>query len=405
SKALLAALLSALLLGVLTSSALAGVGSWSTTGPQGATIRTIAFDPSNPSRAWVGVGTRAAQSSGLLFKSLDGGLTWSAASSGLPDVSIEAIAFDPASPSTVWIGTDGEGIFRSTDGGATWAARSGGLDVPFVRDIAIDPTAASTLYAGTDQGVYKSTDAGASWQVVGDGLMLELVINDVAVNPITPAIVYAATAEGIYRSANAGVSWTVMANTDPKNMLSVAIDPVTPTTLYATDDEGNAWRIKQGASWATRNNGLGTNPGANFVALDPSNPSIAWLGESGGVFKATDAAGTLTWAAASTGLPVGTNVGTLAVRAGSQVLIGGDTFGDGLYRTANAGVSWARSNTGLVASDVGAVVVDPSAPRATGGAFAGTFFAGVFSTVDGAASWTRNQVARYVKILSLAIDP
>jgi cysteine-rich repeat protein len=402
----LAATTVAVLLASLLSAApaRAGLGSWTSSGPRGATVRAIAFDPTAPGRAWAGVGTRTLDTSGLLFRTDDGGLTWTPSNAGLPDVAVQAIAVDPTSPATVWIGTDGAGIFRSVDAGATWAARSDGLEVPFVRGIAIDPTNTSVLYAATDLSVWKSTDAGSTWSLSADGLLLELEVNAVVVNPLSPAIVYAATAEGVYRSSNAGLSWSPMANTDLRNIVSLAIDPVTPTTLYATDDDGNAYRIKQGSNWAQKNVGLGSYPAANFVALDPSNPSVAWLGESGGAWKATDASGNLVWSEASTGLPANSSIGTLAVHPSGQLVLAGDSFGDGTYRTADAGGSWSRASAGLVATDVGAVIVDPAAPHATGGAMAGTSFAGVFRSADGGASWSRDQVARYVKILALAID-
>ncbi len=388
------------------ATALAAPGAWSGSGPQGATVRSIAFAPSAGSQiVLAGTGTRALESSGAIFRSTDGGANWAVSNAGLPDVSVQAVAFDPTTSAVVWIGTDGAGIFRSTDAGATWSPRSNGLDVPFVRGLAVDPSTPTTIWAATDLGIYKSSDGGGSWAASGSGLLLELEVNTIAINPIATSTVYAGTAEGVYRTADGGANWALMAGTDLKNVISLAIDPNVPTTVYSTDDEGNVYRIKQGGNWAQKNGGLGTYPAANFVALDPSNPSIAWLGESGGAWRASDASGNLVWVETSAGLPANSSIANLAIHPSGQVVVAGDSFGDGVYRTSDAGASWSRASAGLVATDVGSVVVDPAAPHATGGTMAGTFFAGVFRTADGGASWTRNQVARYVKILSLAIDP
>src|SRR5439155_26784295 len=75
-----------------------------------------------------------------------------------------AVAIDPVTPTRLYAGTPG-GIFRSTDGGASWSGANSGLSTsPY--SIVIDPSAPATLYAGgpaADGGVFKSTDGAASW--------------------------------------------------------------------------------------------------------------------------------------------------------------------------------------------------------------------------------------------------
>ena len=78
-----------------------------------------------------------------------------------------AIAIDPITPTTLYAGT-GAGVFKSTNGGETWSLTDAGP--PNVLALAIDPITPSTLYAGTSRaGVFKSTDAGATWAVVRQG--------------------------------------------------------------------------------------------------------------------------------------------------------------------------------------------------------------------------------------------
>jgi ligand-binding sensor domain-containing protein len=90
----------------------------------------------------------AATSDGGLFRSSDGGATWTTGSP-LPISSVQALAFDPRS-SAVFAGTD-QGVFRSTDGGATWSAVNTGLATLYVQTFALD-SARETLYAGTYGG-------------------------------------------------------------------------------------------------------------------------------------------------------------------------------------------------------------------------------------------------------------
>ncbi len=76
---------------------------------------------------------------------------------------IGALAIDPQNPSTLYVALSG-GVFKSTNGGASWSVansgllRSGGVDV-----LVIDLQNPTTLYAGMSRGVFKSTNGGASW--------------------------------------------------------------------------------------------------------------------------------------------------------------------------------------------------------------------------------------------------
>src|SRR5260221_630532 len=89
---------------------------------------------------------------------------------------VYCLVADPTRPSTLYSGTD-QGVFKSDDGGVTWRAATAGIPPNRVQTIAIDPTAPATLYAGTltpdgeaSVGIFKSTDAGASWTPINNGL-------------------------------------------------------------------------------------------------------------------------------------------------------------------------------------------------------------------------------------------
>src|SRR5437016_2862110 len=74
---------------------------------------------------------------------------------------VTALAINPATPTTLYAGTfSGAGVFKSTNGGASWTAINSGLPGPqvaaHVLALAIDPATPTTLYAGTNNGVFKS---------------------------------------------------------------------------------------------------------------------------------------------------------------------------------------------------------------------------------------------------------
>ena len=101
----------------------AGVNRWTSIGPEGGWIRALAIDPLTPSILYAGT------ASGVVFKSTDGGQSWSGGEIGLPndygpfyllsDDDITCLAIDPATSTTVYAGTN-SGVYKTTNGGATW---------------------------------------------------------------------------------------------------------------------------------------------------------------------------------------------------------------------------------------------------------------------------------------------
>jgi hypothetical protein len=87
-----------------TSSVSAGINVWMSNGPEGGSIYALAIDPLTPSTVYAGTNL------GGVFKSTNGGGTWSAVNIGLTDTDINALAIDPATPTTLYVGTWGGGV-------------------------------------------------------------------------------------------------------------------------------------------------------------------------------------------------------------------------------------------------------------------------------------------------------
>jgi len=152
-----------------------------------------------------------------VFKSTNGGGSWSAVNTGLTDTYGRALAIDPTTPATLYAGTEG-GVFKSTDGGGNWSAVNTGLPLyTSFYTLAIDPTTPATLYAGTSGGgVFKSTNGGGSWSAVNTGLTATYV-RALAIHPTTPATLYAGTEGGVFaihqRLDAAGLAATITPST------------------------------------------------------------------------------------------------------------------------------------------------------------------------------------------------
>jgi photosystem II stability/assembly factor-like uncharacterized protein len=94
-------------------------------------ISDIEVDPTNPNRMWV---TYSGSAGGRVFRTTDGGTTWTNISAGLPNIPFNAVAVDPANPNTVWTAAD-VGVYRSTDAGTTWNNFSNGLPNALCHDL------------------------------------------------------------------------------------------------------------------------------------------------------------------------------------------------------------------------------------------------------------------------------
>jgi uncharacterized protein (TIGR03437 family) len=124
----------------------------------------------NGARIWTG------SSDAQVWRGDLSGGSWSFTSvtkAPLPNRAITRIAAHPSDPQTAYISYSGFGtehVFKTTDGGTTWTSANSGLpDIP-VNVVLVDPNNPGTVYAGTDIGAWRSTEAGQNWMPFGTGL-------------------------------------------------------------------------------------------------------------------------------------------------------------------------------------------------------------------------------------------
>ncbi|MGB8507963.1 MAG: hypothetical protein WCD76_06150 [Pyrinomonadaceae bacterium] len=120
-----------------------------------AVVTRIAVDPNSANTAYVtfsGFGFGA-----HVFKTTNGGTNWSPASgsgsNALPDIPVNTVSIEPSASSNVWVGTD-IGIYRSMDGGVSWSPFSNGLPKVAVYEIAIDETHGRVFAATHGRGAF-----------------------------------------------------------------------------------------------------------------------------------------------------------------------------------------------------------------------------------------------------------
>lgn len=258
-----------------------------------ASIGAITVAPSAPDTVWVGSGESTLRDStgygNGVYRSTDAGRTWTHL--GLDGTHhIGKIAVDPKNPNVAFVAAIGKlyaanperGVFRTRDGGKTWSKVLFKNDDVGAVDVAIDPANSSVVYAalwntrrppwytyaptnGPGGGIFKSTDGGTTWKQLTAGLPSGTTGRiGLAVAPSQPKRVYAVIdclpdAGGVFRSDDAGATWTKMSG---DNALwgrgwyfeKIAVDPKNADVVYVPNvqvcrsmDGGKTWVTVRGS--------------------------------------------------------------------------------------------------------------------------------------------------------------
>ena len=253
----------------------------------GEQIPALAVDPENPDRIFAAVlghpyGPNPERG---IFRSDDGGATWKKVLYKDDRTGGSDVAIDPKNPEVVYAslweetlgpwedgneypGTHG-GLFKSTDGGATWTQLTNGLPADLVQiNVAIAASDPRRLYAtvSTAQesgyanakglGVYRSDDGGASWRRITDDPRPAMKIGGgdlpvPVVDPQNPDVVYS-TSIVTCRSDDGGRTWISLRGApggdDYQNMW---INPRNPKILLLVSDQGALVSVNGGESWSS----------------------------------------------------------------------------------------------------------------------------------------------------------
>src|SRR5262245_11591584 len=244
--------------GVTWSPVFDGEGSYS--------IGCVVLDPKNPSVVWVGTGENNSQRSvgygDGVYKSIDGGRSW--ANVGLKSSEhIGKILIDPRDSDIVYVAAQGplwgpggdRGLFKTTDGGKTWSKILSISDDTGVTDVVQDSRQPDHLIAasyqrrrhvftlvngGPECGIHRSTDGGKTWTKVRSGLPgADMGRIGLAAAPSDPDTIYAIIEAadkqgGIFRSSDRGVTWQKQNPFDQQAQYyaHIVVDPKNKDRLY-----------------------------------------------------------------------------------------------------------------------------------------------------------------------------
>ena len=284
-------------------------------------VGCVAVDPNNRHVVWVGTGENNSQRSvgygDGLYKSVDGGKSFQHV--GLKDSQhIAKVLIDPRDSNVVFVAAQGplwnsggdRGLYKTTDGGKTWTPILTVDDDTGVTDIHFDPRDPDTIYAATYQrrrhvwtlinggpgsGVHKSTDGGATWRALKRGLPSgDIGRIGMTISPIDPDMLYAVVEAaddqgGFFRSVDRGETWSRQSSYvsgSPQYYQEIVADPHVLGRVYSLDtymmvseDHGRTFQQLGESNKHVDNHAL---------IIDPDDADHLLIGCDGGVYETWD---------------------------------------------------------------------------------------------------------------------
>ena len=334
----------------------------------------------------------------------DSGLGWQYAPGGsATHTDQHALAFSPANPNEFYVGNDG-GVSKTTDNGGTFRSLNATLTLTQFVGISLHPTNSAISYGGSQDNGTQLRSPDSNWYEVlsGDG-------GRAVINPLDPSVVFMTYVRGdIYRVMNDGQSfdvqvgsnatfgeffqtpriafyppftgngvdatlyfgtWRLFISTNLGNswfapsgfldltkgttdagqdvLSAIAVARSNTNVIYTGSAQGRAMRSTNGGqSWTDVTGGL-PDRSITSIAVDPSNPSIAYLTVSGfntgHVFRTTNTGAT--WTDVSAGLPDVPASALLVDPADSNTIYLGTDIG--VFRSMTRGNDWRSFNRGM----------------------------------------------------------
>lgn len=361
-------------------------------GPDSGEVEDIAIDPRNSTDSTIYIATEA----GGVWKTTNGGTSWAPLTDYMPSLTMGALALDPGNPSIVYAGTGnpwnggnrfskGVGIYKSLDGGQTWSIIGANVvGGQFI--LRMVTPAPNQLLVATNNGVFRSVDGGAHFgnNVTADngaasvaGTIWNLALD--TQNPTTT--VYATVSgQGVFKSTDDGRTFTnlftstngaptgsfgviafAQSTTSTGQVMYASVQDTTANVtppykgLFKSTDGGATWSKMNAANTPAAqdgNNGSGCQCGYDLtVGVDPQDENRVYIGfqelwlstDGGGSFGGT--AVTLNqvhWDHHAITFSPGTHFG--GGGAPTKVYVGTD---GGIASSGNGGSNWSNLNSNI----------------------------------------------------------
>ncbi len=373
----------------------------------------VTVDPKRPNIVY------ASAYPGGVFKSVDGGKTFSEQNFGLPSFRVTdplrqgyyAFAIAPSDPDVLYLGVYGKGVYVSRDGAGTWLAANGSdglMRAKRIYTLLVDPCNPSRVTVAAEDGVYRTEDAGASWSPFKDGLPDWIQVR--ALSCGKDGQIYAGTlgyelygtgadAAG-WRQLNAfgqfGVFWPIWNDRPLYQYTYLLFDPndarrimmgTFPAGIYISEDAGASFR-ESNVNW--------TFDGVFCLTYHPTDGGVVYAGTYNGVNRSLD--GGETWEQWDKGWPEqqwvfsvdfdanDPNIMYACSKNGENEGQGTEEFGGTVMKSTDGGLNWFPITNGLDCSqEFYKIIVDRHDSSIL---YLATEREGVFISMDAGLSWS-----------------
>ena len=365
------------------------------TGPDSGEVVGIAVDPRGATDQVIYIATN----DGGVWKTTNGGTSWAPLTDSMPSLSMGDVALDPGNPSIVYAGTgnlfDGGGtfsksvgIYKSLDGGGSWSVLNPGgiFNSRGVNRIVF--AAANQLLVATNNGLYKSVDGGLTFgnnspSFNNNAAVLNGFISDLDLDPANSANVYASVSgSGVFRSTDSGATFPTnlfsnpgspgtsgfgnlgfaVGTSDNQRMYALVQNSGTCATLFPSNPNrcANVYRSNDGgANWTNPTDGANRSIENNgcqcgydlMIGVDPLDEDRVYIAFQE-LYVSTDGANSFGTPAATRNLVHWDHHAMTFTPAShyggsgppTRLYVGTD---GGLATTGNGGTSWSNINEGI----------------------------------------------------------
>ncbi len=376
-----------------------------------------------------------------VYKTTDGGDSWTAANSGLPDSKTvgsahlygNLLTMDPHNSSVLYANFGGK-IFKTTNGASSWNESNSGIEVCApnyaIAGVIVDPTDSNHLLAGHTVsgclgGIFESTNEGSSWSritttgpinndawplAIDPGNSQHLYVAPVylsflystdggstwirnvptgasnagqalAVHPTTHTRIFYGDSTGLYISSDSGLSWTSLTSQVPGTVYDIKFAETDSNLGYIASTEGIFKTLNGGTSWSEIGSHGDLTP--RTLAIDPTDYNTIYLGSSAsGMYKSSD--GGNTFAEINDGIPVSLDVSSLAIAPSNHDVYYAALYGLGFFRSDDRGYTWREvSSSYTQVNNTNYILIDPTDEDTL---YAG--FGATYKSTDGGETFT-----------------
>ena len=409
-----------------------GGENWTKILDGGNLFKDIIIDPNNPSTVYVASGFfdrhQLTKLEGI-YKSTDGGNTWTQINSGIRNLYVTNIKFDPKDSNTIWgttgmlrqsfndITTEDGGIIVTHDGGMSWIETKRGRNngsQQIYSALGISPTNPNVIYAGAFGIFFKSKDGGRTWSETGSGPLGANAGHpiDIAVDPNDENTIYLDSyIGGVFKSTDGGNTWITDAfgySGAETKAVAVSADG---KKVFASGRSGIFSSEDKGVNWTPIGLGDVSLDELEAIAPHPTDLNKILLGDSqnaqSSIFLSTDGgmvwktvfmlngvtdsqARDLTGAVAFTDIKWSKSNPDVAFASSVKQSLyhdSEDSTGWGVFKSTDGGMTWANKQNGIPGfKNTWSLDIDPTDEKII---YAATNDSGIIKSIDGGETWTQ----------------